>query len=327
MAALLALPACDAPSGLRTEGARSTVPSTLPVPLTTAPAPPPDAPAAATPSATPSRAVATATAPLPPPARPAGRDPHQRYRVTVDVLESPEHGPELCVGGVQTSLPPQCGGIPVTPFSWRDVPGRESRNGTTWGTATFVGTFDGRTFRLTEKPRPPRRPGPVEDAFETPCKAPAGGWRTTDERRVSDDDFEAVVGYANGEPDVAGVWLSWLRPPPGEGTAYTEAVLNLAFTGDLERHRRAASALWGGPLCVTGLPRARAELARAQDRLQAMRDEAARAGVHVWGSSVDEIGNRVVARVLVADGVTRRWLDAEFGPGVVVGEGIFEPVG
>src|SRR4029453_4677112 len=41
--------------------------------------------------------------------REAGRQA-QRYQTTAGVLESPKHGPELCLGGVKMSYPPQCEG-------------------------------------------------------------------------------------------------------------------------------------------------------------------------------------------------------------------------
>ncbi|MBW3549122.1 MAG: hypothetical protein KY452_13460 [Actinobacteria bacterium] len=66
-----------------------------------------------------------------------------RYTATTTVLESPDHGPQLCLGGVQESYPPQCGGPDVIGWDWDVVQGEESANGTTWGTYTVVGTWDG----------------------------------------------------------------------------------------------------------------------------------------------------------------------------------------
>ena len=288
-------------------------------------APPTFASASASPSAAPKPAETSR-----PPAR---RDPDQKYAVTALVLENAKHGPELCVGGVATSMPPQCGGVPVTPFSWDDIAGEESQGGTTWGEARFVGTFDGRVFHLTEPPgRPERRddePGSLDDTFPTKCAEPAGGW-VVDSRRTGSDDLDAATSYANSRPDVAAVWLSYPDGGPAGSDDYdshAKTVLNLAFTGDLDEHRRAARAVWGGGLCVTELPRTRASLSRAQDELGAARAEAAAAGVHLYGSNVDEIRNRVEASVLIDDEVSRRWVEDRFGKGVVVLKGIFRPVG
>ena len=58
---------------------------------------------------------------------PGGRD--RPYTVTTTVLESPEHGPQLCLGGVAESLPPQCGGPDIVGWDWESVAGEESELG------------------------------------------------------------------------------------------------------------------------------------------------------------------------------------------------------
>ncbi len=65
-----------------------------------------------------------------------------RYEATTMVLEDAD-GPQLCLGGVMESLPPQCGGIPVEDWNWADVDGEESVRGVTWGEFHVMGTFDG----------------------------------------------------------------------------------------------------------------------------------------------------------------------------------------
>ena len=55
----------------------------------------------------------------------------RRYAAEAMVLESPEHGPELCLGGVLESLPPQCGGPDVIGWDWAAVEDEQSMNGTT----------------------------------------------------------------------------------------------------------------------------------------------------------------------------------------------------
>ena len=332
--AVVALTACsDGATSLRARSGDPSAESATPSAPATAT---PDAvvtatvapPASASPSASPSAAPEPAETTRPP----ARRDPDQKYAVTALVLENAKHGPELCVGGVATSLPPQCGGVPVTPFSWDDVDGEESQGGTTWGDARFVGTFDGRVLHLTEPPGPPEpqrgAPDSLDERFPTKCAEPAGGW-VVDSRKTGSDDLDAATAYANGRPDVAAVWLSYPDGGPAGSDDYDsheKTVLNLAFTGDLDEHRRAVRAVWGGGLCVTELPRTRASLSRAQDELTAARKEAAAAGVYLYGSGVDEIRNRVQASVLIADEIARRWVDDRFGKGVVVLKGIFRPV-
>jgi hypothetical protein len=58
----------------------------------------------------------------------------QRYEGSFTLLESAEHGPELC-HEVFTSLPPQCGGPSVVGWDWDAVDGEKTMSGTTWGGA------------------------------------------------------------------------------------------------------------------------------------------------------------------------------------------------
>ncbi len=54
-------------------------------------------------------------------------------------------GPELCLGAVMTSLPPQCDGLPVAGWSW-PAAGTERASGVTWGSFVVVGRYEGRRF-------------------------------------------------------------------------------------------------------------------------------------------------------------------------------------
>lgn len=67
------------------------------------------------------------------------------------VLEA-EDGPQLCLGAIALSLPPQCSGIPLAGWSWDEVEGDESSSGVTWGSYAVTGTFDGETFTVTQPP-------------------------------------------------------------------------------------------------------------------------------------------------------------------------------
>jgi hypothetical protein len=81
-----------------------------------------------------------------------------RYQGTFTVLESPEHGPQLC-NSILESLPPQCSGMPVVGWTWDTVDGEETMNGTTWGRWHVTGTYDGAAFVVTgaRGPAPERR--------------------------------------------------------------------------------------------------------------------------------------------------------------------------
>ena len=89
--------------------------------------------------------------------------------------------PELCLGAVAESYPPQCRGIPLVGWSWRDHDGTFERAGDTrWGLFAVTGTFDGTTFTVRDAvpaavydpgPLPPE-PTPCEDAAAADCHGP-----------------------------------------------------------------------------------------------------------------------------------------------------------
>ena len=64
------------------------------------------------------------------------------------VIESPAHGPELCLGVMLLSLPPQGGGPPIANWDWSAVTGYKRMSGTTWGTYEVVGTNDERSHSV-----------------------------------------------------------------------------------------------------------------------------------------------------------------------------------
>ncbi|MDO9456841.1 hypothetical protein [Nocardioides sp.] len=60
-------------------------------------------------------------------------------------------GPELCLGPVAESYPPQCGGPAVTGWDWEEQARYAERQGDTrWGSFAVTGTWDGETFAVTE---------------------------------------------------------------------------------------------------------------------------------------------------------------------------------
>lgn len=82
----------------------------------------------------------------------------QRYAGTVTVVETRDHGPELCVDAVSAVPTSSCRGLPVTNWRWDQIEAERSKQGTTWGTYRVAGVYDGGTFTLTSRPvRPVRR--------------------------------------------------------------------------------------------------------------------------------------------------------------------------
>ncbi len=86
--------------------------------------------------------------------------------------------PELCLGPVAESYPPQCRGIPLRGWDWAEHQGAfDTSGGVRWGQFQVVGTFDGTTMTVTrataeavydpsvlEVPGPPDELGPSGDA-------------------------------------------------------------------------------------------------------------------------------------------------------------------
>jgi hypothetical protein len=261
--------------------------------------------------------------------RPAPGDADPLYTATATVLESPEHGPQLCLGGVRTSYPPQCGGPDLIGWDWDAVDGVERANGISWGDYTVVGTWDGRALTLTEPARPPEPytgPVPDVDRFATPCPEPDGGWQPVEDERATDQAMQDALDHARAQPDFGGAWVDQSmnpasgsdRPEAGMNDP-TRLVLNLRFAGDLERHEAEARQRWGGALCVS-------EAAASMVDLEEVRQEAQ--GVvadQMLFSSIDEVTGRVEIGVIVDDGMQRR-MDERFGEGVVLVTGALRPV-
>jgi hypothetical protein len=258
----------------------------------------------------------------------AGASDQQRYEVAATVLESAEHGPQLC-GAVEDSLPPQCGGPDIVGWDWETVEA-ESVSGTTWGEYVLVGTWDGERFTLTEPAvvdDGSRAPDPdEEDPFASPCPAPDGGWQPVDPATATDGALEEALARAATAPDYAGAWLdqSYMADVDESdieelGNDPTRLVLNLRFTGGLAEREQWIREVWGGALCVTGAERTEAELLDIQQRLHEDLPD-------LQGSGVDVVANVVTAQVFVASPELQRQLDDEYGEGTVVLEGWLTPI-
>lgn len=264
-----------------------------------------------------------------PPDAPSAADDGTRYRATTTVLESPDHGPQLCLGGVQESYPPQCSGPEVIGWDWDVVQGEESANGTTWGTYTVVGTWDGEALTLTEpaaSPEPPDSTDSDQPRFSTPCPEPAAGWKVVDESATSDQAMQAAIGYARSQPTVGGVWIDQSINPAFDENPIEESrtndptrlILNVSFTDDLEAHEAAIRGIWGGLLCVSEAPVTAAELAEIRAEVEAD------VGDFLF-SSTNEVEGRVHIGVAVDDGLQER-VDERYGSGVVDVQAQLRPV-
>jgi hypothetical protein len=252
-------------------------------------------------------------------------DREQRYRATATVLETAGGEPRLCLGAIATSLPPQCGDVPIGNWDWGAVAGERRRSGVLWGEYSVVGTFDGASFTVLHARRSQGPEAPSDDHFpiETPCNEPDGGWVAVDPTRATDADLQAAKRWAEAQHDFAGVWIDHFRRS-SKSEHPGPFVLNVAFTGELDERWSKLRALWGGPLCVVRYQRTYQELRRIQNELAD--GVAADVGFQLLWSSTDVVYNQVEIGVVVAGEGGRKALEGLYGAGAVRISPALEPV-
>jgi hypothetical protein len=244
------------------------------------------------------------------------------YQADGLVLEDGSHGPKLCLGVIADSLPPQCGGIPITNWDWGAAQGEQTSQETTWGSYHVVGTYDGSRFTLTEEPSPAHDQTGTDLAIDTPCPPPDGGWPAPDPP-VSQEDLGPINSFVSDQPDFAGDWIDYQGQPDANGDHGSDRtfVFNAAFTGDLAKHQQEIEQRWSGPVCVVQMPRTYKELRSIQAQLSGVQ------GLDVLDSDVDIVRNRVDVDVVFMDAGLRQDLDSRFGPGAVDATPALTPVG
>jgi hypothetical protein len=249
----------------------------------------------------------------------------QLYEADATVLQLGDNPARLCVGAIADSLPPQCGDVPITNWSWDGVSGERTMSNVTWGDYHVVGTFDGSSFTVTDVG--PRRPSPPDttDHFPIPCPEPPGGWVAPDPARTSRQDLEALNHAAQHEPDYAGLWIHYLvQPDDSAQVGPNDLVLSVAFTGDVDRHQAELSKLWGGPLCVARFDHTYRELLRIQNELTDRGP--AEFGFQLLFADANVVTNTVEIGVVAADARLQAAVDQRYGPGTVVLQPALRPV-
>jgi len=243
--------------------------------------------------------------------------------VTVRTLVLDKDRPELCLGGVDQSLPPQCGGPPIDGWDWADFAEGEdfdSASGVTWGDFVVWGSYDGTTFTLDralpadEVEAEPRPEEP--DRFQTSCDEPAGGW-VVDPAKTDFAAKDAVSSAAHRLDGYAGAFVDTSRDPrSGEQVDQDAAagnedaslwIFNVAVTGDLGAAEAELRKHWGGGLCVFQAEYSDAEVARIQGELNEL------PGALGSGRGIDS----AEASVVWDDGSLQAWADSTYGEGIV----------
>lgn len=129
--------------------------------------------------------------------------------VVTTVLQEGDGPPELCLGGVAESYPPQCGGPEIAAWDW-DAVEAESAQDTTWGEYEVEGSWDGETFHLTTAAAAPAEwPTPPEDPRLDPDNAGTVGPDTPEPEalELQDEVFEHLDGLG-GRIENGYVWVT-----------------------------------------------------------------------------------------------------------------------
>jgi hypothetical protein len=250
---------------------------------------------------------------------PSVADGELQTRDAITVLDDGD-GPELCLGGVALSLPPQCGGPALPTWDWEDHAGDfEDVGGVRWGEFHVVGTFDGETFTPSQVTPVEEFDAPEDetDQFVTTCEEPAGGW-VVDPSLVEFGDENAAFRAADRLPDYGGAFLDTSRDPrpgeeidqalvDGETVDISTWIVNVRVTDDPARAEVAIREVWGGGLCITTAAHTQAELRRVQGQLD-----------DVPGFLSSGVGDDTVELgVVYDDGSIQAGLDEEYGDGLV----------
>ena len=246
------------------------------------------------------------------------------------VLQDGSHGPQLCVGAVATSLPPQCGGPDLIGFDFSSLPAgsHESVLQSRYGSFVVTGVPQGGAIRLTAPARPAgpeERPGAPEPSFATPCPEPAGGWRPLDAARTTEEALQAASARAEAVPGYALLWIDQPAPTPeelaaGAGNDPLRYVLNVSTTGDLAEMESAVRAVWGGASCISAAAHSAVELTSARDAL-----DGPDVGLALLDLQLDPLAGQVTATALLAREADQRRLDERFGTGLVRLSSVLRP--
>jgi hypothetical protein len=223
--------------------------------------------------------------------------------------------PELCVGPVAESFPPQCQGLAMAGWDWADHHGvHEQQGDVRWGSFVVTGTFDGTTVTVTDAvPAALYDPmaTPPEPEPGTPCQEPDGGWVVLDPVTTTPESMDATLNAAAALPGYAGAWLDQSINPADPQTEAAndpaKLIINVAVTQDLEGAEARLRETWGGMLCVSEATYTERELNDIALELQQL------PGILSTSAAADVVH----ADVTYDDGSIQEWVDATYGAGRV----------
>jgi hypothetical protein len=254
---------------------------------------------------------------------PVAVDPGTELYAQTTLLQEGDGEPQLCLGGVMESYPPQCGGLVVVGLDWDDVADAETASGTTWGTGWVVGTYDAEagTFTLT-RPVAGSPPDGVDVPTPEPMDFPA---LCDDPYRGGEEEFDATSPEGMAAQDELMVSAAGLDGYIGLYVSDGASEFNVLVQADAEAAHDALREVWPGWLCVaTGGGATEADVLAGQ---QALHDEL---GEVVLGSGGGGVDGMLHVQVVVADEATTQAVLAAVEPWLtpeqVVVEGALQPI-
>lgn len=248
------------------------------------------------------------------------------YAAFTTILQASEDvPPELCLGGVMESYPPQCGGLEVIGLDWDDVADAETASGVTWGTGWVTGTYDADagSFTLTEPvSQEPPAGLEVRDSIDDVDFPPL----CDDPYRGGDESFDvgssAAMDAQNELVERAATLEGYITLYVSDGSSE----FNVLVQGDAEAAHAQLREVWPGWLCVaTGAGASEENVLAAQEAVHAELGEV------VLGSGGGGTEGIFDVTVIVADEATTQavmdvvepWL----APDQVRVSGVLQPVG
>lgn len=252
--------------------------------------------------------------------RPVGTCGTQEYIARATVLEDGgtfgrAHGPQLCLGVIRSSMPPQCDGPDIPNWNWDNVTGESRRSQTIDGLYVVHGVYVDGDFTLTRPPLEPQQfEGEVPDVeldrnFNSPCPEPDGGWFPKDRPKLDEYAVERAAPFAEKIPGYSELWLDQQFSYAKENDP-NRIILNVRVTKDVKGAEKAMRTVWKGALCVSKAEHTDAELRRIQDEAQDMAK-----GQMLTSSSGDDHVDLSV--ILDEGGRLQKAFDDKYGAGVV----------
>jgi len=224
----------------------------------------------------------------------------------VTVLESPEHGPQMCAL-VAESLPPQCTGPDITNWDWSTVEA-ESASGTTWGEFWVQGVFDTEqnTFDVVGLARTPtarerkvffdrRDPDPT-----TPCEP--------DE--ITGDGVSGDAPDVGRTAEVDGFGGAWFDD--------STDTLNVVYVADRSVIEAAVRESYDGPLCLVEGTTTMAELEEVRAAIAP--------STNAYATSIDVVDNTVEVHVYAYDSALAAELTERHGRSAVRLDALLRPL-